>query len=78
MKALIKLHLKEHIRGKNFILFGILGGLVTLILLTGGEISLSNNPTEAIISQLNPVEIVINCSRFCSRHDFDGDNRETS
>ena len=51
MKALLKLHLKENIRGKSFILFGILGGIVTLILLSGGKISSSNNPTEAIISQ---------------------------
>lgn len=51
MKGLIKLHLKEYMRGKNFILFGILGGLVTLILLTTGEVSMSNNPTEEIISQ---------------------------
>ncbi len=51
MKALIKLHLKEHVRGKSFILFGILGGLVTLILFTGGEVTYANNPTEEIISK---------------------------
>ncbi len=51
MKALIKLHLKENIGGKSFILFGILGGLVTLLLLTGGEVTMANNPTEEIISK---------------------------
>ncbi|MDI9470601.1 MAG: hypothetical protein QM296_10385 [Bacillota bacterium] len=51
MKAFIKLHLKEYVGGKSFILFGILGGLVTLILFTAGEVSFANNPTEEIISQ---------------------------
>ncbi|MGI6462081.1 MAG: hypothetical protein ACOX04_00395 [Candidatus Scatomorpha sp.] len=51
MKALIKLHLKENSKGRSFILFGILGGLLSLILLTGGSISVDNNPTEEIISQ---------------------------
>ncbi len=52
MKALIKLHLKENLKGRSFILFGILGGLVSLILLTGGLIIVENNPTEETISQL--------------------------
>lgn len=51
MRALVKLHLKENIKGKSFILFGILGGLVSLILLTGGLVIEDNNPTEEIISQ---------------------------
>jgi hypothetical protein len=51
MKALIKLHIKENAKGKSFILFGILGGLVSVILLTGGLVIVDNNPTEEIISQ---------------------------
>lgn len=51
MKALIKLHIKENARGRSFILFGILGGLVSLVLLTGGLVIVDNNPTEEIISQ---------------------------
>ncbi|NLD17061.1 MAG: hypothetical protein GX666_05685 [Tissierellia bacterium] len=34
MKALIKLHLKENLRKNSFIIFGILGGLITLITLS--------------------------------------------
>jgi hypothetical protein len=51
MKALIKLHIKENAKGRSFILFGILGGLVSLILLTGGLVIVDNNPTEEIISR---------------------------
>lgn len=51
MKALIKLQIKENARGRSFILFGILGGLVSLVLLTGGLVVVDNNPTEEIISQ---------------------------
>ena len=51
MKALIKLHVKENARGRSFVLFGILGGLVSLVLLTGGLVIVDNNPTEKIISQ---------------------------
>lgn len=51
MKAFIKLHVKEHAKGRSFILFGIIGGLVSLVLLTGGLVIVDNNPTEEIISQ---------------------------
>lgn len=36
MKALIKLHIKENLRKNTFIIFAIIGGLISLLVLTSG------------------------------------------
>ena len=41
MKALIKLHLKENLRKNTFILFGVLGGLISILVITSATFSVN-------------------------------------
>lgn len=51
MKAFIKLHLKENIRKNSFILFGVLGLLITLIIFTVGEFSVNGAALDSHYAQ---------------------------
>lgn len=42
MTALIKLHLKEILRKNTFIIFGILGGLISILVITSGSFSVNS------------------------------------
>lgn len=51
MTAFIKLHLKENFKKNAFILFGIIGALVTIVFFSAGSLSVNNSMSDSNYAQ---------------------------
>lgn len=51
MTAFIKLHLKENFKKNAFILFGIIGALVTVVFFSAGSLSINNSMSDSNYAQ---------------------------